>query len=56
MKSEAMIEVSEFKNLNQMEILQIGNKIDVLLENAESKNGEIIVSFEKAQKQKVLWS
>ena len=52
MKSEAMIEISEFKNLNQMEILQIGNKIDVLLENSESKNGEIIVSFEKAQKQK----
>lgn len=52
MKSEAMVDIAEFKNLNQLDNLKVGNKIDVLLENSESKNGEIIVSFEKAHKQK----
>ena len=52
MKSEAMIDIAEFKNLGMIEKLKLNEKIDVLLENAESKSGEIIVSFEKAHKQK----
>ncbi len=52
MKSEAMIELSEFKNLGMADKVKLNEKIDVLLENSESKSGEIIVSFEKAHKQK----
>lgn len=52
MKSEAMIELTEFKNLGQLNKVKLNEKIDVLLENAESKSGDIIVSYEKAHKQK----
>lgn len=52
MKSEAMIELSEFKNIGMMDVVKLNEKIEVLLENTESKSGEIIVSFEKAHKQK----
>tara|TARA_B100000700_G_scaffold330051_1_gene454359 strand:+ start:88 stop:1812 length:1725 start_codon:yes stop_codon:yes gene_type:complete len=52
MKSEAMIEINEFKNLNQLDNIKVGQSIEVLLENSESKSGEIIVSLEKAHKQR----
>ncbi len=52
MKSEAMIDLSEFKSIDQQDKIKVGSKIEVLLENIESKSGEIIVSIEKAHKQK----
>ena len=52
MKSEAMIDINEFKTLGMTDMLKLNQKIDVLLENLETKSGEIIVSFEKAHKQK----
>ena len=52
MKSEAMVDINEFKNLNLLDKIKIGQTCEVLLENAESKSGEIIVSLEKAHKQK----
>ena len=33
MKSEAMIEINEFKNLNQLDNIKVGQSIELLLEN-----------------------
>tara|TARA_B100000959_G_C14955841_1_gene613677 strand:+ start:203 stop:1960 length:1758 start_codon:yes stop_codon:yes gene_type:complete len=52
MKSEAMIEKNQFKNLNLLDKIKVGTTCDVLLENSESKDGSIIVSLEKAHKRK----
>ncbi len=51
LKSEAVIDVNEyktiFKNVNE---LKVGDKISVLLEKLEDRNGEILVSAVKAFK------
>ena len=35
-----------------MDKISVGAKVDVLLEKLENKAGEVVVSFEKAKKQK----
>ena len=50
LKSEAMIDINELKTLGQENKVKIGEKINVLLERIEDKNGEVIVSASKAQK------
>ncbi len=52
MKSEAMIEIAQFKNLNLLDKIKVGEICEVLLENQETRDGNIIVSLEKAHKQK----
>ena len=42
MKSEAMIDITEFKTLGMTDMLKLNQKIDVLLENLETKSGEIM--------------
>ena len=50
LKSEAMVDINELKTLGQENKLKIGEKIQVLLERIEGRDGEVIVSASKAQK------
>ncbi len=50
LKSEPVVDINELKTLGQSEKVKIGEKIQVLLERIEDKNGEGIVSASKAQK------
>ena len=46
LKSEAMVDINELKTLGQENKLKIGEKIQVLLERIEGRDGEVIVSAE----------
>ena len=50
LKSEPLIDINELKTLGQESKLKVGEKIQVLLERIEDKNGEVVVSASKAQK------
>ena len=50
LKSEPLVDINELKTLGQEGKLKIGEKVQVLLERIEDKNGEVIVSASKAQK------
>ena len=50
LKSEPLVDINELKTIGQESKLKIGEKIQVLLERIEDKNGEVIVSATKAQK------
>jgi len=50
LKSEGLIPVEEFKLTKEIDTIKIGSKIDVLLEKIENKNGDVVVSREKARK------
>jgi len=50
LKSEPLIDINELKSIGILEKTKVGDKISVLLERIEDKNGEVIVSALKAQK------
>ena len=50
LKSEPVLDINELKSMGLSENIKIGEKISVLLEKIEDKNGEVIVSASKAQK------
>ena len=50
LKSEPMLDVNELKSMGIIDKAKIGEKISVLLERIEDKNGEVLVSAAKAQK------
>ncbi len=50
LKSEPVIDVNEIKNIKIYENIKVGDKISVLLERIEDRNGEVVVSASKAQK------
>ena len=50
LKSEPIIDINELKMIGLNEKIKEGEKIPVLLEKIEDKNGEVIVSAIKAQK------
>ena len=50
LKSEPLVDINELKTLGQEKKLKVGEKIQVLLERIEDKNGEVVVSASKAQK------
>jgi small subunit ribosomal protein S1 len=52
LKSSGVIPLEEFKLSKEMEKIEIGSKIDVLLEKIENKHGEVVVSREKARRAK----
>ena len=54
LKSSGAIPLVEFKLTLEIDSIAIGSKIDVLLEKIENKNGEIVVSREKARRVKSL--
>ena len=50
LKSEPVLDINELKSLNLDKNIKIGEKLSVLLEKIEDKNGDVIVSLSKAQK------
>ena len=50
LKSEPVLDINELKTMKIYDNIKIGEKISVLLERIEDKNGEVIVSATKAQK------
>ncbi len=53
LKSEPVLDVNELKSMGLSDKIKVGEKIPVLLEKIEDKNGEVIVSASKAKKLKV---
>jgi len=52
LKSSGAIPIEEFKLTKEMHKIEIGSKVDVLLEKIENRDGEIVVSREKAKRAK----
>ena len=50
LKSEPVLDINELKSMGMSEKIKIGETIPVLLEKIEDKNGEVLVSANKAQK------
>jgi small subunit ribosomal protein S1 len=50
LKSEGAIPIEEFKLTKEITKIEVGSKIDVLLEKIENKHGDIVVSREKARR------
>ena len=50
LKSEPVLDVNELKSMGMADKIVVGEKISVLLERIEDKNGEVLVSASKAQK------
>ncbi len=50
LKSEPVLDINELKGMGLGDKIKIGEKISVLLEKIEDKNGEVLVSASKAQK------
>ena len=52
LKSSGAIPIDEFKLTKEIDKIEVGSKIEVLLEKIENKNGEVVVSREKARRAK----
>ena len=52
LKSSGAIPIEEFKLTKEMDRIEIGSKVDVLLEKIENRDGEVVVSREKAKRAK----
>jgi small subunit ribosomal protein S1 len=50
LKSEPVLDINELKSMGLDKKIKVGEKISVLLEKIEDKNGEVLVSASKAQK------
>ncbi|MBH00426.1 MAG: 30S ribosomal protein S1 [Candidatus Pelagibacter sp.] len=50
LKSEPAIDINEIKEINLYDKIKEGSKLKIVVENLESKSGEIIVSASKAKK------
>ena len=50
LKSEPVLDINELKSMGLGDKIKVGEKIKVLLEKIEDKNGEVLVSANKAQK------
>ena len=50
LKSEPVLDINEIKSLKLYDNIKIGDKVSVLLERIEDRNGEVLVSATKAQK------
>ena len=52
LKSSGAIPLEEFKLTREIDKIEVGSKIDVFLEKIENRNGEIVISREKARRAK----
>ena len=50
LKSDPVLDINELKSMGMLDKVKVGEKISVLLERIEDKNGEVLVSASKAQK------
>jgi len=51
-KSEGIIPIEEFKLTKEIDKIEVGSKIDVLLEKIENYSGDVVISREKARRAK----
>ena len=51
-KSEGIIPIEEFKLTKDIDKIEVGSKIDVLLEKIENYSGDVVISREKARRAK----
>ena len=51
-KSEGVIPIEEFKLSKEIDKIEVGSKIEVLLEKIENFNGDVVISREKARRVK----
>jgi len=54
LKSEGAIPIEEFRLTKEIDKIEIGSKVEVLLEKIENKSGDVVVSREKARKSKIM--
>ena len=52
LKSSGAVPIEEFKLTKEMDKIEVGSKVDVLLEKIENRDGEVVVSREKARRAK----
>ena len=52
LKSSGAIPIEEFQLTKEIDKIEIGSKVEVLLEKIENRDGEIVISREKARKAK----
>lgn len=52
-KSEGLIDIDEFRDAAGNITIEVGSEIDVILEEVEDEEGQIVLSKEKADRQKV---
>ena len=52
LKSSGAIPIEEFQLTKEIDKIEIGSKVEVLLEKIENRDGEVVVSREKARKAK----
>ena len=52
LKSEGRVPLNEFSRPGQSSEIQVGDEIEVFIENVDNANGETLLSREKAVKQK----
>ena len=52
LKSSGAIPLEEFKLTKEMDKIEVGSKVDILLEKIENRDGEVVVSREKARRAK----
>ena len=52
LKSSGAIPIEEFKLTKEIDKIEVGSKVDVLLEKIENRDGEVVVSREKAKRAK----
>ena len=50
LKSEPVLDINEIKSLGMKDDIKVGQKLSVLLERIEDKNGDVVVSLTKAHK------
>ena len=50
LKSDPILDINELKSMGMLDKVKVGEKISVLLERIEDKNGEVLVSASKALK------
>ncbi|MDC1476266.1 30S ribosomal protein S1 [Pelagibacteraceae bacterium] len=52
LKSSGAIAIEEFKLTKEIDNIEVGSKVEVLLEKLENRDGEVVVSREKARRAK----
>ena len=52
-KSEGIISINEFRNEEGNPEIEVGDKVEVLLERAEGRDGFVVLSREKAERMKI---
>ena len=53
LKSEAVVDIAEFKNDGSIKDLKVNQTVELFLESSDDSRGNIVVSYEKCKRLKV---